>query len=294
VEPESRRAVVRVQSNMPAGFADEVDLSPETGLFDWAAGGEGALMLRDFETAGALGIRAVLAVPLLSGDQPLGIFALVDLGAGRGFDEGSLELLAALAEQVRLMLANDRLFNDFAARYLETLEGLAASLDARRAYTHDHHRKVAAVATVLGRELGLPQDELDALETAALVHDVGMAGVADGAGAYQADTEHPAVGADLVEHLPLHPLVAEAVATHHEWLDGFGFPRGLKGDEIPLGGGILAAAEFVVEATSGDPTRRPLPPERLAEELERRRGTQFDPLVADAALELLRRGEIGS
>jgi len=93
-----------------------------------------------------------------------------------------------------------------------------------------------------------------------------------------------------VEHLPLHPSVAAAVATHHEWMDGWGFPLGLKGDEIPLAGRVLGTAEFLIEQSSGDPVSRPLSPERLAEELERRRGSQFDPPVVSAALALIERG----
>jgi HD-GYP domain-containing protein (c-di-GMP phosphodiesterase class II) len=288
---EAGVARIRAQINMPEGFADEVDLTPDRGLFDWSAAEGGALVLRDLDTAARLGIRAVVAVPLHGEDDaPLGIFALVDLGSGISIDEHSLELLGSYAEQVRLMLANDRLFHTFSDQYLATLKGLASSLDARRPYTQGHHAQVSAAAAALARELDLAEDEVEAVAVAGEIHDVGLAGVAEGEGAYQADVEHPTVGADLVEHLPLHPSVAIAVATHHEWIDGWGFPRGLKGDEIPPAGRILAAAEFLVEMGSGDPVRRPLPPERLAEELERRRGSQFDPQVVDAALALIERG----
>jgi GAF domain-containing protein len=284
-------ARVRAQANMPEGFAEEVDLSPDTGLFDWSAAEGGALILRDIDTAARLGIRAVVAVPLHGEDEaPLGIFALVDLGGGSSFDEHSLELLGSFAEQVRLMLANDRLFHTFADQYLATLKGLASSLDARRPYTQGHHAKVTEVAVAIARQLGLPPDEVDAIRIAAEIHDVGLAGVAEGEDAYQADVEHPTVGADLVEHLPLHPSVAAAVATHHEWLDGWGFPGGLSGDQIPPAGRVLAAAEFIVELQSGDPVRQPLPPERVAQDLERRRGSQFDPQVVDAALAVIQEG----
>ncbi len=284
-------ARVRAQINMPEGFAEEVDFSHDFGLFDWSAAEGGALILRDIDTAARMGIKSVIAVPLHGEDQaPLGIFALVDLGAGNGFDEQSLELLESFAEQVRLMLANDRLFQTFADQYLGTLKGLASSLDARRPYTQGHHAKVTALAGAIAGELGLPADEVEAISVAGEIHDVGLAGVAEGEGSYQADAEHPTIGADLVEHLPLHPAVAAAVATHHEWMDGWGFPRGLTGDQIPLAGRVLGAAEFLVEQGSGDPVSRPLPPDRLAEELERRRGRQLDPQVVSAALAVIRGG----
>jgi GAF domain-containing protein len=292
LDRDTGRWSVRVESGMPPNFSEEVDLSAESGLFDWVQVEGMALVLRDLESANRFGIRSMLAVPLLAGAEPLGIFALADLGKGAAFDEHSLELLEVFAEQVRLMLDNDRLFHTFSDRYLETVKGLAASLDARRPYTQGHHRKVTDIAVALARELGLPSNEVEAVEIAGEIHDVGLAGIAEGEDAYRADIEHPIVGAGLVEHLPLHPLVAEAVATHHEWLSGQGFPRGLEGDEIPLGGRILGVAELAVELTTGDPVRPAATPERLAEELERRSGNQFDSRVVDAALELLHRGEL--
>jgi putative two-component system response regulator len=114
-----------------------------------------------------------------------------------------------------------------------------------------------------------------------------MAGIVEIEGGYQADFEHPTIGASLIEALPLHPTIVGAVATHHEWFDGWGFPRGLSGDAIPLGGRILAMAEFIVEMTTGNPFREPWSREKLVAELRQRHGTQFDPRVTDVALNLI-------
>lgn len=276
---------IRAESGLPAGFSGQIDLDPETGLFDWSPAAEGgALLLRDVESAAALGIRSILAVPLVEGDVPLGVFALVNFGEAGTFDEGSLDLLATFADQIRQMLHNERLFVDFASRYLGTVRGLARSLDVRRPHTRGHHERVAQYAAALAAELGHGDAEVDALLTAGLIHDVGMAGGTD----YQADIDHPSVGAGLVEQLPLHPWVAAAVAAHHEWWDGWGFPHGLAGDAIPRAGRILAAAEFVDEMASGDPVRAPWSAEKLIEELEVRSRTQLEPEVAQAAIRLLR------
>lgn len=274
---------IRAEAGLPAGFSQEIDLDPEHGIFDWSLGGEGALILRDFEAAGRLGVRSFLAVPLLEGAEPLGIFALLNFGESGTFDEGNLELLETFSDQIRQMLHNDRLFRDFAARYLETVKGLARSLDIRRPHTHGHHERVAANAAALAAELGHDDGEVEALRTAGLLHDAGMAG---GAG-YQADVDHPSVGAGLIEQLPLHPWVAAAVAAHHEWWDGWGFPEGLAGAAIARGGRILAAAEFLDEMSSGDPVREPWAAEKLGAELGIRTGTQFEPEVAAAAVRLL-------
>jgi putative nucleotidyltransferase with HDIG domain len=275
---------VRAQSGMPAGFAEEVDLTPESGLFDWSPAADGgALVLADFDAAMRFGIRSLLAVPLLEGSRPLGIFALVNFGEGGTFDEHSLELCAAFADQIRLMLDNARAFGEFSDRYLETLESLARALDARSQLTHGHHERVAELAA----RLRLGEREQAAIRTAGLIHDVGLAGAAQVEGAADSDIEHPTVGASLVEQLPVHPQLVGAVAAHHEWYDGWGFPRGLAAEQIPIGGRILAMAEFIAEMSTDTPVRPGWDTERLTAEIGQRRGTQFDPAVADAAIELL-------
>jgi putative nucleotidyltransferase with HDIG domain len=294
VERRGEVPAVRVAAGMGEGFAEAVDLSTEGGLFDWHPAIEedesGALVLQDIDAAAQLGLGALIAVPLLEEGDPLGIFAL-DFGTGM-FDEGTLELLATFADQVRLMLHNARLFETFSDRYLDTVKGLAHALDARRPHTHDHHERVAAVAVAIVRELGGGDGEADAVRAAGLVHDVGLAGAMGVEGGAEADVEHPTLGASLIEHLPLAPAVAGAVATHHEWFDGWGFPSGLHGDQIPRAGRILALAEFLVEMGTGDGVRAPWSVERLVGDIAQRRGSQFDPEVADAGMRLADRGAL--
>lgn len=265
-----------------------INLDPQTGLFDWSLGElGGSLVLRDLEKATELGIRSVLAVPLIEHDERLGIFALLNFGEAGTFDERSLELLAAFADQIRLMLHNARSFGDFSDRYVETMVGLAGALDAGRSEHADHHQRVSSVGRKLAAGMGMDPAEVQAIATAGLIHDVGMAATAAVEGAFEADIQHPAVGASLVEHLPLHRSVALAVACHHEWFDGWGFPGGLEGRAIPRAGRVLAMAEFLVEMSTPDVVRPAWSAEQLAEEVRQRRGSQFDPEVADLTVELL-------
>jgi HD-GYP domain-containing protein (c-di-GMP phosphodiesterase class II) len=286
---EDGALAIRAESGLPAGFARQIDLSPETGVFDWSPASEGgALVLRALDSAAEVGIRSILAMPLIEGDVPLGVFALLNFGESGTFDEGSIELLSTFADQIRQMLHNERLFEDFTGRYLETVRGLCRSLDIRRPYTHGHHERVARNAASIAAALGHGEDAVEALHAAGLVHDAGMAGGSD----YQSDIDHPVVGSALVEQLPLHPWVAEGVAAHHEWWDGWGFPQGLAGEAIPPAGRILAAAEFLDEMSSGDPVREAWGVDRLVVEIEARTGKQLEPAVADAAIRLLRQDGI--
>jgi GAF domain-containing protein len=293
LDPDRGALAVRVEQGMPDGFAERVDLGRETGLFDWSLGTPpGALVVRDFDQALALGIRSMLAVPLSEDGRPLGVFALATFSEQAQMDERGLELLGTYATQATLMLDNARLFARFSDRYLETVRGLARSLDTRRPYLEGHHQLVGGAAEALGQALELTPAERQALGAAGLIHDVGLAAVGDDQEAFEANLEHPLVGATMVEHLPLEHDVAEAIATHHEWFDGWGFPRGLRGDQIPLAGRILAAAEFLVEMATPMPVREGYGPERLVDELEQRRGSQFDPRVVEAAVRLVREGTL--
>jgi GAF domain-containing protein len=280
---------VRASRGMPAGFERQIELAREGGFFDWSLADAGALALSDLDTASRLGIKTLLAVPLLEAGEPLGIFALLNFGEGGTFDESSLELCAVFAEQIRLMLQSARVFSAFSERYLETVRSLARALDARSRETHRHHERVAELAAAVAAKLGLSEHQIEAVRSAGLIHDVGLAAVGEADAASGSDIAHPALGAGLVEHLPAqHRQLAAAVASHHEWYDGWGFPAGLKGEQIPLEGRILAVAEFVAEMSSETRVRPGWSNEQLAAEIEQRRGVQFDPDVADAALALLR------
>jgi GAF domain-containing protein len=267
---------------------DALDLSPERGVFDWSPAQEGgALIVDDIEAVMDIGIRSILAVPLLDEGGPLGIFSVVDLGSGRPLDPGALETLSTFARQIELMLRNERVYHDFSSAYLASLRGLAAALDERRADTRGHHAAVRRVARAMATHMGLRAAEAEALDVAAAIHDVGLAGIHGSEQAFEVDQEHPIIGAGMIEHLPLDPLVGHAVACHHEWHDGWGFPRGFAGDEIPVAGRILAAAEFIAEMQAGTPLREPYDAERLRAEVQRRRGTQFDPVVSEAAITVI-------
>ncbi len=275
------RLALRVADGLPHR-PEELDVTPETGVFDWSLADAGALLLRDPEQAGRLGIRSMLAVPLLGPSGPLGVVGLTTHSRPASFTEHNLRLLGLLAEQVGLTLENERFFSDFSDRYLQVLQGIAQTLDARRPQTVGYHERAGRVAAVLARALLLGEDEVEAARTAALIHDVGLAAVPGAAHAFLSDAEHPAVGASLLEGMPVHAALAPAIAAHHEWFDGWGFPDGLRGEQIPVLGRVLALAAFAAEMSTSDLTRSAWDPGRVVDEARRRAGHQFDPEVVAA------------
>lgn len=182
----------------------------------------------------------------------------------------------------------------------DMVKSLVWVLEARDPHTALHSERVAVIALDLAKELGLPPEVRNLLLRAAKLHDLGKVGVPDAAllkeGAltpeeWERMRLHPELGWRLLAPLEDHlgPVVRDVVLHHHERWDGSGYPRGLKGEEIPLLARILAVADAYEAMTADRPYRRALSPEEAALRIQRGAGSQFDPEVVEAFLRALRR-----
>jgi HD-GYP domain-containing protein (c-di-GMP phosphodiesterase class II) len=178
------------------------------------------------------------------------------------------------------------------------LEELADVIDTRDRSTMDHSKRVANLARTLALRLGMPADEVDAVYLAARVHDVGTIGIKSGAltkagtltaAEWQEIRTHPEIGAQLVSRFPELAGGQEMVLSHHERWDGRGYPRGLRAEQIPLGGRIIAVADAFDAMTSPRAYRPALTRDMVRAELFDGRGSQFDPRIVDVMLEMLDR-----
>jgi putative nucleotidyltransferase with HDIG domain len=146
--------------------------------------------------------------------------------------------------------------------HLATIEALARAIDAKDGTAANHIHRVQAYATAVARELGLSETEVQAVKTAALLHDIGKLAVPDHILAkpgpltpeeFQKVQAHPQVGASIIATIPFPYPVAPLILSHHERWDGRGYPSGLKGDEIPLGARILFLVDYFGALTSERP-----------------------------------------
>jgi putative nucleotidyltransferase with HDIG domain len=184
------------------------------------------------------------------------------------------------------------------SRSTEALEGLAATVDARDAYTAGHSRRVRDLALKIGREIGLSEAELEMLGHAALFHDIGKIAVPDAilmkpAGLSPSERAvmqiHPDEGAEIVSRLGFLADAVPAIRHHHENWDGTGYPVGLSDTEIPLGARIIHVADALDAMMNARVYR---PGRELAgalEELQRKAGTQFCPRCVEAAVTVAHR-----
>jgi putative nucleotidyltransferase with HDIG domain len=184
--------------------------------------------------------------------------------------------------------------------YVQTIRALAEAVDAKDTYTRGHSERVGVYASKVARELDFPKEFIERVYIAGLLHDVGKIGVPDHiitkpdrltAEEYEEIKKHPEIGAKILEPVTFLADVVPCVRHHHEWYDGShqGYPRRLRGDEIPLPSRVILVADTVEAMTSDRPYRKALPLEVVVRELHAYSGTQFDPVAVRAMLKLLER-----
>ena len=203
-----------------------------------------------------------------------------------------LLLLSGVALCLALRLRQERKEGkETADLHLRTIHALALAIDARDSTAPTHLRRLQVYATGLGARMGLNALELRALETAALLHDVGELAVPEHIiskpGRLTRDEldklkVHPIVAAEILETVRFPYPVAPIVRAHHERWDGSGYPFGLKGEEIPIGARILAAVDCLNALATDRKYRRALPLDEAMRVIETQAGTCFDPAVVRA------------
>ncbi len=178
---------------------------------------------------------------------------------------------------------------------IRAVERMADMVDRRDPYTFEHSRRVAEYSVLLGRRIGLRRDEVEILRLGAKVHDLGKISVPDSVllkpGRLTAQEEaemrtHPRSGYEILSEFREYAKVRELVLTHHERFDGGGYPNGIVAGRLPLVAQIIPVADALDAMTTARPYRDPLPWTVALDELQRWSGTQWNPQVVAAALEV--------
>jgi diguanylate cyclase (GGDEF)-like protein/putative nucleotidyltransferase with HDIG domain len=182
--------------------------------------------------------------------------------------------------------------------HLATIEALARAIDAKDGTAKNHIRRIQIYATAVARELGMTEVEVQAVKTAALLHDIGKLAVPDHILAkpgpltpeeFQKVQAHPQVGADIIGTVPFPYPVAPLILSHHERWDGRGYPHGLKGDDIPLGARVLCLVDYFGALTSARPYHEPMAVDAAVSLIEQEAGKALDPRAVEAFLRVLPR-----
>ena len=184
---------------------------------------------------------------------------------------------------------NERLF-------MHVVSSLASAIDAKDTYTNGHSLRVAQYAREIAKRAGYEKDRLAEIYMMGLLHDVGKIGIPDAVinkparltdEEYDIIKNHPAMGARILGMIKEMPKLANGARWHHERFDGKGYPDGLLGEDIPEESRIIAVADSYDAMTSHRSYRDPLPQGVVKEEIEKGKGTQFDPRFASIMLEMM-------
>jgi len=247
--------------------------------------------LRSADSVRQAGVRSAISVPLLGRSGPLGAL-YADCTALRGtWQAEQIDYAAAFAAHAAAALETAQLYDDRERHFRLTLEALAKAIDARDRYTAGHSERVTAYTLVLARTMKLPAADLDVLQRAGLLHDIGKVGVPDGVLLKPAALtpeertvieSHVTIGYEMLRGLPFLRDALPAIRGHHERWDGRGYPDRLAGEQIHLHARIMTVADSFDAMTSARPYRRALPVDEAARRLRTDAGTQFDASVVQA------------
>lgn len=251
-------------------------------------------------------LNSILLVPLMSREKILGV---ISLGESRKwhrspFDSRKIRLCKAIANQAAVAIENARLFEkvkkkneELRETYFQSMKVLAQSIEEKDEYTKAHSERMIRNATLMVEKLGLPEDLKEPMRFAALLHDIGKIDIPDAILLKKAALEkseqkqmktHPARGASLIKHIKFLKPVVPIILHHHERWDGKGYPKGLKGDEIPIGARIICILDTYDAITSNRPYSDSREKGWAIKELQDCAGTQFDSRVVDAFVEILK------
>ena len=248
------------------------------------------------------GFVAFHVAPMISKRRVLGVLEIFHRSA-LDPDEEWTDFLEALAAQAAIAMENANLFSALERSNLElrmayeaTLEGWARALELRDWETKGHTQRVVALTVRLAQEMGMSSEEIVHVRRGALLHDIGKLSIPDSIllkpgklteEEWQVMRQHPQYALEMLSEIEFLRPALDIPYCHHERWDGQGYPRGLKGEEIPLSARIFAVVDAWDAMTSDRPYHKALSREEAIEELIQGSGKQFDPAVVKAFLKVL-------
>src|SRR6266536_883249 len=198
--------------------------------------------------------------------------------------------LGRLEDEKKHVEVEKRHVEDVASLHMRTIEALALAIDAKDHTTHKHLHRVRIYASEIAKDLGLQSKEVDALRAAALLHDIGKLAVPEHIinkpgrltpEEFEKMKIHPIVGAEILERVAFPYPVSPIVRSHHERWDGSGYPDGLKGEQSPIGGRVLAAVDCLDALATDRQYRNALPLDEAMAKVAAMEGTSFDPRIVE-------------
>ena len=252
------------------------------------------LSARSLEFAKKMGSKSFICCPIIFENESLGVVAVDNIRTKRPLIQSDINLLMGIVPEIGISIHNAFLVEERDHQFRSILQTLAASIDARDFLTAGHSERVTRYALGICREMGLSREYTEMIRVASQLHDYGKIGIQDSilkkAGPLSESEKeeiktHAAKTESILKRINFEGIYQEVpfiAGSHHEKIDGSGYPRGLKGEEIPLGSRIIAVADFFEAITAKRHYRNPMTHEEAIAALVAETGTHFDPEVTHA------------
>ncbi|MBL0701157.1 MAG: response regulator [Desulfosarcina sp.] len=246
-------------------------------------------------------ILSFMAVPLKIRERVFGILVLHVTDGDIRFDKKDLFYMSFLTMNAASSIENIALYDNIFDNLFSTLYAFVQALEARDPYTRQHSDRVAQLSVSIAREMGCSTEDIDIIDFAGRLHDIGKIGVMDKVllkpgkltdEEFDMIKKHPVIGAKIIGQLGMWDREREIIKYHHERFDGTGYPEGLKRDRIPFLARILAVADAFDAMDSDRAYRKRMQTERIMDIINKAAGTQFDPDVVKVFQKLYEQGNI--
>lgn len=232
--------------------------------------------------------RSVLCIPLMMKTGIIGVIELLNKKEGF-YGQKDVELISYLADQAAISIARARFFEDQKNYEIHLTDMLLDSMDFYIPEKAGHSKRVARYSSIIARATNMSEAKQKKLYFASLLHDIGFLKIR-AEEYYNEDVykKHPVIGYEMIRPITFYADIAPIVLYHHERYDGSGYPKGLKGEKIPLETRIISIAEAFDVMVSKTSYKVPMTVETALEELKKHAGTQFDPKLVQVFVEHIR------
>jgi PAS domain S-box-containing protein/putative nucleotidyltransferase with HDIG domain len=250
--------------------------------------------LKEFVKAG---LKSLVAVPLVSKEKIFGALGVFGMNRQRLFSGKEADLLESVGKQAAIAIENASLYENIEQMLINTITSFASIIDAKSPWTKSHSERISDYGVAIGEKMGLDENALETLRLGGLLHDIGKIETYDVIidkmdkltyDEFAHIKKHPEKGAKFLEPIKQLKNVIPVIKHHHERFDGKGYPSGLKGDKIPLPARILSVADTYDSIISDRPYRKSSEQEDAIKEIKSCSGTQFDPTVVDALVDVIK------
>jgi len=277
--------------------------SPLSGLIMEVVSDEIPLLISNNNGARGLPpeLLSAMVVPLKIRDKVFGVLTASLREGDVRFTEKDLFYLSFMAQSAAHSIENLALYENIYENLFATLYAFVNAVEARDLYTREHSSRVTGISMIIGKQLGCSVEELDILNFAGHLHDIGKIGIRDDIllkpgrltdEEFEKIKEHPTIGANILEQMGFWEKEREIIRCHHERYDGTGYPDGLKQEQIPLLARIMSVADVYDAMASDRAYRKRMDEKVILKIINEGVGTQFDPEVVAAFLEVYNQGTI--